>query len=87
MRTGDPGPPDDDVPRGKMVLWNNYEDEKVGLRLGAMETEMTPDEARDKADRLEGEFRGTEAGLDSETQRFISDLRERADAVEGGEDE
>jgi len=87
MRTSDPGPPDDDVEREAMQLWNNYEDEKVGLRLGAMETEMTPDEARDKADRLEGEFRGTEAGEDDETQQFISDLRERADAVEGGNDE
>lgn len=87
MRTSDPGPPDDDVPRGAMQLWNNYEDGKVGLRIGPMETEMTPEQARKKADALEAEFGGTDVGEDDETQQFISDLRERADAVEGGEDE
>jgi len=86
-RTSDPGPPDDDVEREAMQLWNNYEDEKVGLKIGAMETELTPKQARKKADQLEAEFGGTDVGEDDETQQFISDLRERADAVEGGEDE
>lgn len=70
-----------------MQLWNNYEDGKVGLKIGPIETEMTPKQARKKADALEAEFGGTDVGEDDETQQFISDLRERADAVEGEDPE
>lgn len=70
-----------------MQLWNNYKDGKVGLKIGPLETEMTPEQARKKADALEAEFGGTDVGEDDETQQFISDLRERADAVEGEDPE
>lgn len=87
MRTSDPGKPDDDTPREQMSLWNNYEDSKVGLEVRGMRAEMTPEQAREKADALEAKFCDSDGNGDPETEQFISDLRERADAVEGEESE
>ena len=70
-----------------MSLWNNYEDGKVGLEVRGMRVEFTPEQARSHADELERKFGGGEDGLDPETEQFVSDLRERADAVEGGDPE
>jgi len=82
VRRGEPDDTPTDGDRGKMQLWNNPDDSKVGLQIGPMKVEFTPDEARDHADELEAHVEGTQYEDDEETQQFISDLRERADMVE-----
>jgi len=83
------GPPDDiptDGMRGKIELWTDEDDERIVMRVGQLTHEFTPDEAREHADGLADHVEGTQYADEAETQALIDDLRERAAAIEAGDD-
>lgn len=72
----------------EVTLWRNYEEGKVGIRLGNDAVRLlTPEAARDTADLLEQELEDGEFSEIPEedlgsTRGMIDDLRQFADEVE-----